>query len=75
MKIEAYQLDTGDLPKDLTDLVANNGIPRWRGPYAKEAEIQGLRNKSVEYQVLSKESFKLSAIGRGGVRVERTHEP
>jgi hypothetical protein len=75
LKIEVYQQDTGELPKSLVDLVSNSSVPRWQGPYAREAEIHGLRDTQIEYQVLSKGSFKLSAIGRGGIRVERTCEP
>ena len=39
MKIEAFALDTGQLPKTLQDLLVSTGQNDWRGPYAKKADL------------------------------------
>ena len=34
-----YQLDTGNLPKSLNDLITNSGSKKWDGPYLKKKTI------------------------------------
>jgi len=37
--ITNFQIDVGRIPKDLNELVKNNGNKRWDGPYLKKKEI------------------------------------
>src|SRR3954470_16740983 len=52
MKIRAFHLDTHALPRTLKDLVAQNGIENWRGPYAKEREIFDAWGHPVGYEAI-----------------------
>ena len=61
MKIEAYQIDTGQLPRNLADLLSSNGVAKWDGPYAKDADIYDLRGNRIEYQTPSANTFTLTA--------------
>jgi general secretion pathway protein G len=36
--ISLYQLDTGSLPPTLQALITNPGVPKWNGPYIKNAD-------------------------------------
>ena len=75
MKIEAYQIDTGQLPRNLGDLLSSNGVAKWDGPYAKDADIYDVRGGRIEYQTFSANRFTLTAREPGGEKIERTHEP
>ena len=39
LSITSFQIDTGKLPKDLDELIQNNGDKKWDGPYIKKKEI------------------------------------
>jgi general secretion pathway protein G len=39
MCIDLYQMDIGDFPESLNDLVKDNGDPNWKGPYLKQRAV------------------------------------
>jgi len=67
-KIESYELDTGGVPQQLQDLVAQpNGVSSWLGPYAKEADIKDPWGKPFEYRVPGQRGkFDLISLGADG---------
>lgn len=50
-KIESYELDNGNVPSRLQDLVSQpSGSTSWLGPYAKESELKDPWNREFEYR-------------------------
>ena len=39
MSIDLYQMDTGDFPESLNDIVKDTGDPNWKGPYLRQRTI------------------------------------
>ena len=39
VRIRAFELDTGHLPRRLDDLIVTDGSQGWKGPYAKESNF------------------------------------
>jgi type II secretory pathway pseudopilin PulG len=68
MKVRAFQSDTQMLPKTLQDLLVQNDVPNWRGPYAKSREFLDPWGQAIQYQLLgqSNSQFRLSAVGASG---------
>ena len=50
-KVQSYEMDTGTLPSELRDLVADPGAVGWLGPYAKDAELNDPWNEPIRYAV------------------------
>lgn len=67
-KIESYELDNGQPPQKLQDLVAQpSGSNTWLGPYAKESEIKDAWGRPLEYRVPGQSSkFDLISLGADG---------
>ncbi|HET6604074.1 MAG TPA: type II secretion system major pseudopilin GspG [Xanthomonadaceae bacterium] len=64
-KIEGYELDNGNPPEQLQDLVREPGnAAGWLGPYAKEAELKDPWNRPFEYRIPG-ESGKYDLISYG----------
>ena len=70
MQIASYYQDTGVLPKHLSDLISNNGTLGWNGPYAKDTDIYTRLGGDIQYQASPPSTFRISAIGRYGAKVE-----
>ena len=51
MKIQSYQLDTGRAPATLDDLLTSNGVPGWRGPYARPADVRDAWDHPIDYRI------------------------
>ncbi|MDR2872964.1 MAG: type II secretion system major pseudopilin GspG [Xanthomonadaceae bacterium] len=67
-KIENYQLDTGQLPARLDDLVTQpSGVSGWLGPYAKATELVDGWGKPITYRVPGEgQAFDLISLGKDG---------
>ena len=67
-KVENYQLDTGNLPSRLEDLVTQPGnAGGWLGPYAKEAELKDPWGHAIEYRAPGDgQPFDLVSLGKDG---------
>ena len=64
-KIEGYELDNGNPPEQLQDMVREPGnAPGWLGPYAKEAELKDPWNRPIDYRVPG-ESGKYDLVSYG----------
>lgn len=51
-KIESYELDNGNPPAQLNDLISQpSGSTTWLGPYAREAELKDPWNMQIEYRM------------------------
>jgi general secretion pathway protein G len=50
MRIQGYQLDTGELPETLDALLANDGRPGWNGPYARPADLLDPWHRPICYE-------------------------
>ena len=50
-KVQSYEMDTGTLPAQLDDLVADPGAVGWLGPYAKPNELNDPWNEPIRYAV------------------------
>lgn len=67
-KIENYQLDTGDLPGSLTDLIQQPGsVSGWLGPYAKPNELNDPWKTPIVYRVPG-ESQRYDLVSLGADR-------
>ncbi|WP_425602280.1 type II secretion system major pseudopilin GspG [Luteimonas aquatica] len=64
-KISSYQMDTGNLPGSLNDLVAQpGGASNWLGPYAREADLKDPWGTPFEYKVPGdNKPFDLVSLG------------
>lgn len=64
-KIEQYELDVGDLPQSLEELVRQpSGASSWLGPYAKAEELTDPWNQPIGYNVPGSDSrFELISLG------------
>jgi general secretion pathway protein G len=52
MKVQAYMLDNGSPPQNLSDLVTRPGAAsNWNGPYAKPSDINDPFNHPFQYKV------------------------
>ena len=69
IKINAYRLDTGILPKTLQDLLLNDGAPSWNGPYAKSRDLLDPWGRAYQYEAidLTKSQFRLFDVDANGV--------
>jgi general secretion pathway protein G len=67
-KIESYELDNGQLPNQLNDLVSQpSGAGSWLGPYAREGELRDPWNRQFEYRVPGQGGkFDLISLGADG---------
>jgi general secretion pathway protein G len=67
-KIESYELDNGNPPQRLEELVRQpSGSNTWLGPYAKEDELRDPWNRPIEYRVPgSSGKFELISLGADG---------
>ena len=68
-KIEQYQLDNGNLPGSLSDLVRQpSGSSTWLGPYAKEADIKDQWGKDFQYSAGGEgdAGYSLISLGKDG---------
>lgn len=52
MKLLAYQLDTGELPESLNELLINNGKAGWNGPYAREQDLLDPWHQPIHYETV-----------------------
>ena len=63
-KVQSYEMDTGMLPAELDDLVADPGAVGWLGPYAKAAELNDPWNEPIRYTVPGQAGpFDLLSLG------------
>lgn len=64
-KVQSYQMDTGNLPGSLNDLVTQpGGASNWLGPYAKEADLKDPWGTPIEYKVPGdNKPFDLVSLG------------
>jgi general secretion pathway protein G len=67
-KIQQFEMDTGNLPGSLDDLVTEPGNSTgWLGPYAKPAELKDPWNHPFEYTVPGDgQPFDLVCLGKDG---------
>ena len=67
-KIQQYDMDTGNLPTSLDDLVTAPGSATgWLGPYAKAAELKDPWNHPFQYTVPGDgQPFDLISLGKDG---------
>ena len=67
-KIQQFDMDTGNLPGSLDDLVTAPGdATGWLGPYAKAAELKDPWNHPFQYTVPGEgQSFDLVSLGKDG---------
>jgi len=70
--IEAYYLDTGELPKTLRDLITNRGMAKWNGPYSKPENIRGQNGEPFDYVVDSETHYTLTTVDNDGKRISRS---
>lgn len=78
MKINAYRLDTGILPKTLQGLLLDDGVPSWNGPYAKSGDLLDPWGRAHHYEVVdsTKHQFSLLDVdAKGTVVKSMTSEP
>ena len=62
-KVSQYEMDTGDLPQRLDELVSASGnVKGWLGPYSKEGELKDPWNTPFEYRP-SGRSFTITSYG------------
>ena len=71
-EIEAYYLDTGELPKTLGDLITDRGTAKWNGPYSKPETIHGQNGLPIDYEVDSEAHYTLTAVDKDGKRISRS---
>ena len=50
MGVEAYYLDTGTIPDDLSALVDDGGVDGWNGPYVKASSLNDPWGREYVYQ-------------------------
>lgn len=64
-KIEQYEMDTGNMPNNLSDLVRESGNTKgWLGPYSKESELKDPWNTTIEMRVPGENApFALISLG------------
>lgn len=64
-KVQSYQMDTGNLPASLNDLITQpGGASNWLGPYAKEADLKDPWGTPIEYKVPGdNKPFDLVSLG------------
>lgn len=64
-KVQSYQMDTGNLPTSLNDLITQpGGASNWLGPYAKEADLKDPWGTPIEYKVPGdNKPFDLVSLG------------
>lgn len=64
-KVQSYQMDTGNLPGSLNDLITQpGGSNNWLGPYAKEADLKDPWGTPIEYKVPGdNKPFDLVSLG------------
>ncbi|MCB1554463.1 MAG: type II secretion system major pseudopilin GspG [Xanthomonadales bacterium] len=64
-KIETYEMDTGNLPGQLQDLVSAPGSASgWLGPYTKEKDLKDAWGTAIEYRSPGASSkFELVSLG------------
>ncbi len=64
-KVEAYQLDTGEYPNSLDDLVKNPGnVQNWLGPYIKEEQLKDAFNTPIAMRAPGENGpFELISLG------------
>ena len=67
-KIQQFDMDTGNLPASLDDLVTQPGnATGWLGPYAKAAELNDPWNNPFQYTVPGDgQAFDLISLGKDG---------
>jgi len=67
-KIQQFDMDTGNLPGSLDDLVTAPGdATGWLGPYAKAAELKDPWNHPFQYTVPGEgQAFDLLSLGKDG---------
>ena len=67
-KIQQFEMDTGNLPGSLDDLVTEPGNSTgWLGPYAKPGELKDPWNHPFEYTVPGDgQPFDLVSLGKDG---------
>jgi general secretion pathway protein G len=67
-KIQQFDMDTGNLPGSLDELVTQPGSASgWLGPYAKAAELKDPWNHPFQYTVPGDgQAFDLVSLGKDG---------
>ena len=67
-KIQQFDMDTGNLPASLDDLVTAPGnATGWLGPYAKAGELKDPWNHPFQYTVPGEgQAFDLVSLGKDG---------
>jgi len=67
-KVQQYEMDTGNLPNSLDELVTQSGSATgWLGPYAKTAELKDPWNHPFEYAMPGDgQPFDLVSLGKDG---------
>ncbi len=82
-KIESYEMDVGNAPQSLDDLVRSpSGSRGWLGPYARENDLRDPWNRPFQYRTPGRNGnkFDLISLGADGkpggdsVNAEITHE-
>ena len=67
--ITNFQIDIGHIPKDLNELVKNNGNKKWDGPYLKKKDIPvDPWGNAYLYEVSSSSAvgYKITSYGSDG---------
>lgn len=67
-KIESYELDNGNVPAQLQDLLTQPAnASSWLGPYVKEADLKDPWNRPFEYRAPGDNAkFDLVSLGADG---------
>jgi general secretion pathway protein G len=65
-KIESFELDNGNPPQTLQDLVRQpSGAQGWLGPYARENDLRDPWNRPFEYRTPGQSGGKFDLISYG----------
>ncbi len=49
-KVDQFEMDTGELPSALDDLISDSGFEGWLGPYIKESDMKDPWNTPIEFR-------------------------
>lgn len=63
-KVEQFEMDTGEIPQRLEDLIAAPGNAKgWLGPYVKESALKDPWNTSYQYSATGDRNFTITSYG------------
>lgn len=67
MAVETFYMDTNSFPDSLEQLVDNNGVSGWNGPYVKKSILKDPWNRDYVYQHPGdKGQFDITSLGADG---------